>query len=158
MTNHSDEHHDAHVMSLRLALGSILSPKRPCSSRSSTATSGTASPLPTWSPSNISTVPSSSSVDYHSSTPSHRAPRSSHHSRSQMDLTAPIPLPQSPPPASVTPTSVVNRKKGTGVPVSSSIPNAEGETPSTSSRSRADFIGTLQSKSAWDALIHGSFV
>ncbi|KAF8259330.1 hypothetical protein EI94DRAFT_1751877 [Lactarius quietus] len=42
-----DSHHDAHVLSLRLVLGSILAPKRP-SQPGSHPVSGTASPFSHW--------------------------------------------------------------------------------------------------------------
>ncbi|CAL1697737.1 unnamed protein product [Somion occarium] len=151
MTSH-DEHREAHVRSLRLALGSILSPKRVSSTRSSATTSGTASPLH---PSVFSTPSLSTSSeapptphDRHNHRPS-RAPIS----RAQTESNLPVlSKPQMPSPLGSGDSSP--ECPSSSLPVSSSIPGGEIE----NSSSRADFIGTLQSKKAWDALIHGSFV
>ncbi|KAI0351271.1 hypothetical protein OH77DRAFT_967139 [Trametes cingulata] len=156
MPAHDDQHRD--VLSLRLALGSILSPKRPHPAQSS-ATSGTASPALHCPHSAIPLAASHSASSTHgshahahgsmSATPTphaHRQPALP----SLESTTAVHALDEAHPRA---PDAVsAGTGTGTGTPV------AGGVSGSATPGGRANFIGTLQSKSAWDALIHGSWV
>ncbi|KAI0075179.1 hypothetical protein K474DRAFT_1446775 [Panus rudis PR-1116 ss-1] len=175
MTNH-DDHREAHVMSLRLVLGSILSPKR-SSTPSTAATSGTASPLPPHSSVAIGTSSSSSYPVGSPDLPTHDRHRSARmalprtntaetsvptFSKSHQHSHAPSPLsschstPDSSPTMSSIPIAPGTDSQARAAPP----PVTATSTAVTSTGSaRADFIGTLQSKkTAWDALIHGSFV
>jgi len=166
--NSNDSHH-AH---LRLALGSILSPKRPHSAQSST--SGTASPAPfahhfgrpshlppdhsLYSPptaalrSQTSSTPDSSSQ---SSSP-HGSPRQQpvseeHANRIVQQVQSPVSITRDAD-CSCRPPLAVVYPNGDEHHVEAQIPSSGQRTPS------GRFIATLQSKSAWDALIHGSMV
>ncbi|KAI0334229.1 hypothetical protein GY45DRAFT_1243207, partial [Cubamyces sp. BRFM 1775] len=149
-----DHHRD--VLSLRLALGSILSPKRPHPAQSS-ATSGTASPALHCPHSAIPLAPSVSSSSSHGSIHSAASvtPTSAHAHAQQPALpsvesaTAVHALDNTHPRV---PDAVSTHGHGHGLPASGGVSGSA--TPG----GRANFIGTLQSKSAWDALIHGSWV
>ncbi|OSX56640.1 hypothetical protein POSPLADRAFT_1062468 [Postia placenta MAD-698-R-SB12] len=116
-------------MSLRLALGSIVAPKRPTRAMSN---SGTASPVfpygtpvtPLPTPATPASQSSSSSPDRHE-----QSPTSHSHSPLAFATTAEPDLPPA--------VTIVSDSART---------------------SRAKLIGTLQSKSAFDALVHGSWV
>lgn len=150
MNPNSDESHHAN---LRLALGSILSPKRPHSAQSSV--SGTASPAsfgpsahrPSYSPSdhNSSSQPSSP----HGSPLQH--PMSNDHADAMVpEAQSLAPMNRRSSQAARPPLTVVFNDGDHVIDCQSS---SSGErTPS------GRFIATLQSKSAWDALIHGSMV
>ncbi|KAI0371005.1 hypothetical protein BV20DRAFT_943199, partial [Pilatotrama ljubarskyi] len=143
-----DQHRD--VLSLRLALGSILSPKRPHPAQSS-ATSGTASPALHCPHSAMPLATSSSSSSSHGSlsAPSATPVPHAHRQPAMPSIESPAvhaldeAHPRAPDAMSV---------PSTGTPVSG------GASGSATPGGRANFIGTLQSKSAWDALIHGSWV
>jgi len=160
----TNQHRDA----LRLALGSILAPKRPSASRSSS--SGTASPAPPhtppvvdhllhphYVPSKLSLSTSESTArDFPSATPLPYTPLSPDHSA----LPSPFPLSRTSshkgPAAELHVTSGAPQIQSS----SSSSSSTEGAGASGGSGSgtpKAKFIETLQGKSAWDALIHGSF-
>ncbi|GJE92998.1 hypothetical protein PsYK624_091570 [Phanerochaete sordida] len=138
-----DEHHDAHVTSLRVLLGSILSPKRAACTRS-TATSGTASPA---------FLPS------HPGSPelAHARPHAHHPHAHAAAPSASRGTPSSPP-------ALSRAESSASIPDHVSMPRHDGVPPHAMSadehhRARADLMGSLQSKNtAWDALIHGSFV
>ncbi|KAI0655646.1 hypothetical protein C8Q70DRAFT_936078 [Cubamyces menziesii] len=153
---HEDHHRD--VLSLRLALGSILSPKRPHPAQSS-ATSGTASPALHCPHSAIPLGPSVSSSSAHGSIHSANSGSPAPHT------------PHTPQPAlpSVESATAVHALDDTHPRVpdavsthghghAHSLPASGGVSGSATPGGRANFIGTLQSKSAWDALIHGSWV
>ncbi|KIY66942.1 hypothetical protein CYLTODRAFT_491030 [Cylindrobasidium torrendii FP15055 ss-10] len=118
------EHHNE---ALRMALGSILSPKRPALSRTTSvpasgiATSGHATPF--------------DHSHSHNHTP---APHSEHHNSS--------PLKQEP----------MGRSNSASQVVAEDHLHAH-ETGAMTPESRARFVETLKGKSPWDALIHGSF-
>ncbi|KAH8077401.1 hypothetical protein BXZ70DRAFT_702483 [Cristinia sonorae] len=166
MPNQRDDQHDPHVLSLRLALGSILSPKRSPSSRSSTATSGTASPMHPHHLHGHSHLHNSHSPEQeHSPLPAeHQTPVAT----SGSSRATRLPLARAQTESSITsaatasrtsasdsiPSTVPPMSRPSSVPVSA-VPS---EDPSHPNASRTDFIGTLRSKSAWEALIHGSFV
>lgn len=157
MNPHSDDSHNQH-QHLRLVLGSILSPKRPYSVSSSSSVSGTASPVHPWSihhhvkgvhpPDNtpatsvLSTPPrSSASPDSASHTSNSPSPMD-HHVMSHTDddvVHDSSPLHRRPPLA-----VIGDGEHGADCPGQ--------RTPS------RKVIATLQSKSAWDVLIHGSMV
>ncbi|PCH42971.1 hypothetical protein WOLCODRAFT_138139 [Wolfiporia cocos MD-104 SS10] len=120
-----DDHRDAHLLSLRLALGSIMAPKRTSYTRSPADSSGTATPAPPHA------SPSSSPASF---SPTHLQNNIHAHGLSGSTTTAPTSQLFTEPP--VVPPAVAS----TAAPVP-----------------RANFIGTLQSKSAWDALIHGAW-
>jgi len=164
--DHRDEHRDAHVLSLRLALGSILSPKRPPYTRASTTTSGTASPA--WHcPTSGAPLPPHGT--HHAlGTPS---PLFSHLHHPHRPTQAPHPrtLPATPTPptaqapstrAASSPSPEPALAAPAPLPADTQVPavRASESGSATPHQQRADFIGTLQSKSAWDALIHGSWV
>ncbi|KAH9856203.1 hypothetical protein C2E23DRAFT_810523 [Lenzites betulinus] len=151
MPAHDDHRDEAHVHSLRLALGSILSPKRPHPARSST-TSGTASPAVhcphTAIPLATSSSTSSSHGSIHSAPTAHPVP----HAHRQpalpaIESAAAHGLDDAHPRA----------PDALNVPAARTPPSGSVSGSSTPG-GRANFIGTLQSKSAWDALIHGSWV
>ncbi|KAI0641016.1 hypothetical protein C8Q79DRAFT_993938 [Trametes meyenii] len=151
--DHNDHHRD--VLSLRLALGSILAPKRPHPAQSS-ATSGTASPALHYPHTVIPLATSASSSSSHGSI--HNAPSASsaHHPHHRVQPALP--------------TTEASAAHGLDeahphVPdalsahtPNPSLPPSGGVSGSATPGGRANFIGTLQSKSAWDALIHGSWV
>ncbi|KIP06768.1 hypothetical protein PHLGIDRAFT_128094 [Phlebiopsis gigantea 11061_1 CR5-6] len=131
-----DDHHDPHVTSLRILLGSILSPKRAAYTRSSSSTPGTDSPA------------------FHSSQPAspelpHRVPPHAHASPApravvSRSVSAPVP----------TLTRATSSESG---PVADGA--ATPDAVDAHRRTRHDLMGSLQSKNtAWDALIHGAFV
>ncbi|KAF8993394.1 hypothetical protein BDZ89DRAFT_95066 [Hymenopellis radicata] len=131
-------HPDKHREALRLALGSILSPKRPMYSRStSTSTSGTASPFP----------------PHHVPPPPHPSPLPDHHAHTSSRL------------ANADPNGSEHHDdhhhdhdhSSTAFGEHLTVPRSPSAEPGTITPNRAKFIETLQSKSAWDALIHGSF-
>jgi len=154
----SDDSHHQH-QHLRLVLGSILSPKRPYSVSSSSSVSGTASPALSWSihhhtkgvhPADNSTstppvlpLPSRSSATPDTVSRNSNPPSPLNHPISHLDdnLSHDIPSVSSRPPLAVV---VVDSDHGS---------ESSGQrTPS------QKVIATLQSKSAWDVLIHGSMV
>ncbi|KAF8958565.1 hypothetical protein BDZ97DRAFT_1923603 [Flammula alnicola] len=218
-----------HREALRLALGSILTPKRPPLSTSSRSSSGTASPAypfslsasgthtPAGPPPIVGTAPSyyplahgpNSSEHLHphypylahphpyplppsrlgpsrstSSTtpsPSGTAPSSAHPSpRPEVTCTSPLPLDIEPLPPAVH-QDTENAPKQLRPPITPLQPSKDGDLEqqkladagmgggsyeqrenngqhaSGTTTPRAKFLQTLQSKSAWDALIHGSF-
>ncbi|TFY73528.1 hypothetical protein EWM64_g10484 [Hericium alpestre] len=142
MSSHSAEHQkppehdharDAHVVGLRTALGSILSPKRPPLSHSisqSHTHSGTASPAATYTP------------------PPVRAgfplPSPSLKHDSQRIASSPPDLPV---PAEHDHEHDHDHEHET-----------ENEHEHEHERERARFLATLQSKRAWDAMVHGSWM
>jgi len=169
---HNHNSNDSHHAHLRLALGSILSPKRPHSAQSSL--SGTASPAPfthytgraSHSPPDHSVHPpptmtsrtqSSSSPDSSSHPPSpHDSPRPQpishiHAEGIVQEVQPPVPMSGDGGPPTRPPLAVVFTNDGAHQ-VESQVPPSGQRTPS------GRFIATLQSKSAWDALIHGSMV
>ncbi|OBZ74923.1 hypothetical protein A0H81_05182 [Grifola frondosa] len=150
-----DDHRDAHVVSLRLALGTILSPVPP------------RSPPPPHHPAHHallnehlghrhpalhcphSFLPSATPDAHHPGTPlSHRS--------------TPIPPPFSHPRgdalAPQEPTHAVPAIDTPHGHVPDVVSSARTPSGSMTPGARADFIGTLQSKSAWEALIHGSWM
>jgi hypothetical protein len=201
----AQQHRDA----LRLALGSILAPKRPAMSRSSSGSATPASHSASFchTPSSVPTPPPPphsapiSAGSGRSSSEHHFAHLYSHHHQHHQhhpsrlglsethlhddDLSSPassnasveaLPFMGSgaPSPRSEVPSSVPSSGAdgGDGVVVHQPVPIfAQGHVPTGGevpvvmiSRSsggngtpKAKFIQTLQSKSAWDALIHGSF-
>jgi len=159
MNPNSDDSHHQH-QHLRLVLGSILSPKRPCSVSSSSSVSGSASPAHPWSlhhhtkgvhpvDNQTSTPPVLSTPSRSSTTPdtaSHNSnpPSPLHHPISHLDDNASHDVPS----VSTRPPLVV-------------VVGSEAEHGTDSSGQRTPsrkVIATLQSKSAWDVLIHGSMV
>ncbi|TFK27269.1 hypothetical protein FA15DRAFT_666568 [Coprinopsis marcescibilis] len=210
--------HWVHKEALRVAIGSILTPKRPPFPQGSRSTSGSASPysLPTSSPhtpgTGTPTHPPFGPSEYlhphhaflqnhhHHHTPSRLAHSSSHSppggssdnsSNSSPTLTKPLagsgipePLQLSPPqnenaaptgakvkPGARTASGDVTQCRPTVTPLGNGKANSSPAdfpvllhnveklvvSASGSSTPRAKFIEKLQSKSAWDALIHGSF-
>ncbi|KAK7680779.1 hypothetical protein QCA50_016087 [Cerrena zonata] len=153
MTMH-DESNDAHVKSLRLALGSILAPKRVSSTRSSAATSGTASPLH---PATFGNPLPAAPNELHSTPHDRHNPRASRAPlmRAQTESNVPsLSRPHIPSPLGSSDASPEMRSASLPNSSSMSSTHVDGiDTPS-----RADFIKTLQSKNRFDALIHGSFV
>ncbi|KAI0282001.1 hypothetical protein BGY98DRAFT_957094 [Russula aff. rugulosa BPL654] len=218
-----DAHRDAHVHGLRLALGSILAPKRPSppSHTGSYPGSGTASPFHHWhhpgsggsgsehdSPPLPSPQPHSSPVmphyhphypqspnqhahhqptptnhphlnahpQFHSHVHAHPQPQSHAHAHtygpSRLIFTHST---SSTPPESLSPSPSPSPRLATPPPMLDHAPHAypheaavgdSGVTKTATAanpdaaadQKRAHFIKTLQSKSAWDALIHGSWV
>ncbi|KAF8890774.1 hypothetical protein BD779DRAFT_1517008 [Infundibulicybe gibba] len=172
-----------HREALRLALGSILAPKRPYTP-SSRSSSGTASPSPYYHNHNHTEHPHlrhlhshlhphlpsrlgrTNSSDSHSDsgtpqlTPSTSTPNSS--------SLLPSPTEEHPPALSPHESSAAKDAHSTPPPIHSPAPmlvhppvvavtEAKPDSGSGSGPPKAKFIQTLQSKSAWDALIHGSF-
>ncbi|KAI0724815.1 hypothetical protein C8Q72DRAFT_650421 [Fomitopsis betulina] len=131
-TSSSDDHRDAHLVSLRLALGSIVAPKRPTYARTTSAcsTPGTATPAPHAH--HRVPSPSSSTLPSPSSTPGTPVLPLPSISTTAHPAVAPLPSPS--PPTSVAAGAV----------------NAV--------RARVGLVGTLQSKSAFDALVHGAWL
>ncbi|KAJ7590447.1 hypothetical protein C8J56DRAFT_937505 [Mycena floridula] len=171
-SNWNGQHREA----LRLALGSILAPKRPTQSRSS---SGTASPAL---PSNQTLHPSSPGarpVDshFHFLHPHHNVPhtpsRLSQSESTARDFPSTNPLPYTQGIPSPIPLTRANSDSDTAGTQSNApeVPPAHGPDPDASQAAKANtdgsgsgsgtpkakFLETLQSKSAWEALIHGSF-
>ncbi|PIL26177.1 hypothetical protein GSI_11932 [Ganoderma sinense ZZ0214-1] len=173
---------DAHLLSLRLALGTILSPKRSQATPSST-TSGTVSPAmhcphsaipltPTHSASGSHPTPSPNPSGAHPQHAHHHAHHHHphhhhhHHHTQRPDNHQPAmpgaaegaPLHTDEPHPHI-PDVVVHESAGPiGVSVGTmpvAVPMPGNMTPG----ARARFVETLQSKSkSWDALIHGSWV
>jgi len=154
----SDDSHHQH-QHLRLVLGSILSPKRPCSVSSSSSVSGSSSPALSWSihhhvkgvhpPDNsVSTPPVLSSPSRSSASPD----TASHNSNSPSPLNHPISHVHDDVAHDV---SSVSTRPPLAVIVSDGEHGADSSGQRTPSRK---VIATLQSKSAWDVLIHGSMV
>ncbi|KAH9027534.1 hypothetical protein EDB83DRAFT_1918803 [Lactarius deliciosus] len=210
-----DSHHDAHVLSLRLVLGSILAPKRP-SHPGSHPVSGTTSPFSHWHHSGASTAtghdtppppplptptlsqhqphyqqlgqhihqPSPSLQPHHSHNfHSHVHPQPQYHTHphaygpSRLSFTHSA---GSTPPESLSPSPTPSPRLATPpLPLDHApVPHPHGLEPGVvdsmtktatattamvtgtdpTCSERARFLATLQSKSAWDALIHGSWV
>jgi len=183
-----------HKEALRLALGSILAPKRSYTS-SSRSSSGTASPAhpasftpppPHLTPSYCDAgradallhprnpffphTPSrlgySESRDHSPSGSAAPSPSSLHPTQSQRPSPPPLSLPEpavsDPPQTSEGQVYAVRALKPVSAPQSGAPPavtatESTGCSGSGSGTPKAKFIETLQSKSAWDALIHGSF-
>jgi hypothetical protein len=209
-----DSHHDPHLHGLRLALGSILAPKRPSppSHTGSYSASGTASPFQHWHHPASATSPGAghdtppvpppplptpvnqghphhqSPYHHHAHQPTpsphphlnhhghvHPQPQSHTHphaygpsrlsfthstSSTPSESLSPSPTPS---PRIATPPLTIDHS-----PHAYSHEHALGDSPVTKSAAgpnsdaadpkRAHFIKTLQSKSAWDAMIHGSWV
>ncbi|KAF9458715.1 hypothetical protein BDZ94DRAFT_1270082 [Collybia nuda] len=183
-----------HKEALRLALGSILTPKRPFtpSSRSSSGTASPAHPASFAVPSSPQPPPPPQSTPVHDS---HLHSRHIHqpHTPSRLGLIDsadshwPSVLPLPPSPESVPSSSAHGSQQPSPsqetppvlslpAPVLSATPPAARDSPaihapsplpahvsaaaqphSGSGTPKAKFLETLQSKSAWDALIHGSF-
>ncbi|KAH9942842.1 hypothetical protein B0H21DRAFT_749663 [Amylocystis lapponica] len=141
-SNH-DDHRDVHIISLRLALGSIVSPvKAPPIHPVIDEHIRNCKPFPPYSTATPTRSPPEVNTGVHAHAPSHRSSR------------APTAYPQTEAPNSEaqSPTS------SAGSPGSARPPNASGTSTGNVTSTRTDFIGTLRSKSAWDAMIHGSFV
>ncbi|KAI0759645.1 hypothetical protein BC629DRAFT_1597695 [Irpex lacteus] len=146
-----EDPHEAHVHHLRLVLGSILAPKRAPHARpaSSSSTSGTASPA---------------LHHYHhdshhkSTTGEHSLPTRAPLIRSNTDGHSPPTPPHTLPDSVMVPHAAHGHAVPPPAASAPDLHNAGADTPPGSRQSKADFIGTLQSKRAWDALIHGSFV
>ncbi|TFK82235.1 hypothetical protein K466DRAFT_578252 [Polyporus arcularius HHB13444] len=151
---------EAHVLSLRLALGSILSPKRPQITRSSTTNSGTASPA-THCPHSAFPLPHAPAL-----TPphSHSAPPHAHHhvhghshlnpDRAHADQPA---MPHTGNALDETHPHMPDAVVAAAAP----LPTTAAGTPSGSMtpNGRWLIVETLQNKSkSWDALIHGFLV
>ncbi|KAI0742500.1 hypothetical protein C8Q80DRAFT_1122763 [Daedaleopsis nitida] len=167
-------HDEAHVLSLRLALGSILSPKRPQMTRSST-TSGTSSPATHNPYSSIPLSPSHSNSSAHPASHPHAhpthpmsAPPHAHHPhQSHQHVAHYYPHGHSHLHTSHQPV-MPGGESGPAHAMDDShphIPDAlAAPTPTapasgaTTPGGRAHFLDTLQSKKSWDALIHGSWV
>ncbi|KAI8992812.1 hypothetical protein BD414DRAFT_286218 [Trametes punicea] len=152
MPAHEDHHRD--VLSLRLALGSILSPKRSLSAQSS-ANSGTASPA-LHCP--HSAIPLASSGSHGSM--AHPSPSATPvpHGHAQPQVLPAMPAVESTA-AHALDASHPQVPDAVSTPQpTASLPASGGVSGSATPGGRANFIGTLQSKSAWDALIHGSWV
>ncbi|RPD52565.1 hypothetical protein L227DRAFT_39596 [Lentinus tigrinus ALCF2SS1-6] len=163
---------EAHVLSLRLALGSILSPKRPQYTRSST-NSGTASPATHCPHSSIPLSPAHSNSSAHPSTlappPSHSAqphlngqhphyPHGHQHGHSHLnpdrDVRGQPVMPHTDMSHALDETHP-NIPDAVAAPVSTVASTPGNMTPN----ARAHFVETLQNKTkSWDALIHGSWV
>ncbi|EKM52745.1 uncharacterized protein PHACADRAFT_261350 [Phanerochaete carnosa HHB-10118-sp] len=143
-----DDHHDAHVTNLRVLLGSILSPKRASYTRSSTSTSGTASPAFPSHPGSPELPASRPQTHPHA----HATGASS---TSRGAVSTPPTLSRADSSASISDHVSMPRHYAMAPP-----PATSSDVEGTAHRpSRADLLGTLQSKNtAWDALIHGSFV
>jgi len=146
----SDDSHHQH-QHLRLVLGSILSPKRPCSVSSSSSVSGSASPALSWStlhhPKGVHSSDNSNPTPPVLSSPSRSsssADTASHNSNSPSPLSHPMDIP-----------SVPTRPSLTVLVSGDGDHGADSSGQRTPSRK---VIATLQSKSAWDVLIHGSMV
>ncbi|KAI0944320.1 hypothetical protein AcW1_002060 [Taiwanofungus camphoratus] len=138
-----DDHRDAHLASLRVALGLIMSPKRPQYSRTSTQTSGTASPALHCPNTAVPLAATTSSSSDHSTHPGTFPRACVPHSHLEPS-----------------PATIPMARAGAASPLhelDSPLP-ASSQVPAASSQAHADFLGTLQSKRAWDALIHGSWV
>ncbi|KAI0826501.1 hypothetical protein BC628DRAFT_236229 [Trametes gibbosa] len=151
MPAHDDHHRDeAHVHNLRLALGSILSPKRPLPARSST-TSGAASPAVHCPHTAIPLAASASSSSSHGSIYPAPTVHSAPHAHRQTTL----PVMES---TVVHSLDDAHPRAPDALNVPSATPVSGSVSGSSTPGGRANFIGTLQSKSAWDALIHGSWV
>ncbi|KZV65253.1 hypothetical protein PENSPDRAFT_756651 [Peniophora sp. CONT] len=148
---------DPHLHGLRIALGTILSPKRPGLSRASSSgyNSGTSSPMNHHSHPHSGTHTPSGEQHMHASHPhsTHLHPNASHshgqvHTHSPLihaagdGATSPSTTPGGTPPTSMSPNSVAAVVNDPRLPASQ----------------RANFVKTLQGKSAWDAMVHGSFV
>ncbi|KAI0084314.1 hypothetical protein BDY19DRAFT_542643 [Irpex rosettiformis] len=155
MPHSQDDPHEAHVHHLRLILGSILSPKRAPYARptSSASPSGTASPaLHHY---QHDSCHKSEAGDH---SPPARAPLF----RSNTDSAIQGHSPHSSQHA--LPESVMNPHSAYGHPIpppvasAPDLHNVSVDTTNVSRQARSDFIGTIQSKGAWEALIHGSFV
>ncbi|KAI0031453.1 hypothetical protein K488DRAFT_86786 [Vararia minispora EC-137] len=134
-----DRHHlpsDPHLHGLRLALGSILAPKRPAMSRTA---SGSSSPAHHHPHSGTGT-PSGSD-----GTPPPHSPATPHHTHLH------------PPPGAVHTHSPLIHAMGDGSVTPSPPPTPDALGPHATPAQRAEFLKTLQGKSAWDALIHGSW-
>ncbi|KAI0776667.1 hypothetical protein BD413DRAFT_226375 [Trametes elegans] len=140
MPAHEDHHRD--VLSLRLALGSILSPKRTTPTQSS-ATSGTASPALHCPHAAIPITPSASSSS------SHRSIHSSH--------TTPH-VPHSHPHPAVEGSHPQLPDAAVSTPAVAPAAASGGVSGSATPGGRTNIIGTLQSKNRWDVLVHGSWV
>jgi len=158
MNPNSDDSHHQH-QHLRLVLGSILSPKRPCSVSSSSSVSGSASPAHPWSihhhvkgvhpPDNSTSTPPVLSSPSRSSVPPDTV---SHNCNSPSPLHHPMPHVDDDLAHDVSP---VSTRPPLAVIVGDSEHGADSSGQRTPSRK---VIATLQSKSAWDVLIHGSMV
>ncbi|OSD03801.1 hypothetical protein PYCCODRAFT_200671 [Trametes coccinea BRFM310] len=150
MPAHEDHHRD--VLSLRLALGSILSPKRPHPAHSAAA-SGTASPALHCPHTGIPLPPPSVSASS-----SHGSIAGTHSTTTAPSATtSPSPLShahtiQDTHPEAPDAVAAPTPRSATGLPASG------GASGSATPGGRTNFVGALQSKSAWDALIHGSWV
>jgi hypothetical protein len=218
-----DSHHDAHVHGLRLALGSILAPKRPSppSHSGSYPASGTSSPFHHWqhhpggpvtgtstghdtpplASSSSSSPPHASPVlplhQPHFQQPHHPTPSMhshlnfQHHAHVHPQQPQPQPQPHthayghsrlgfthssgSTPSESLSPSPTPSPRLTTPPPTLEHAPHAYPHEHAVSDPSpintvggatnadaadpkRARFLKTLQSKSAWDAMIHGSWV
>ncbi|KAG6820547.1 hypothetical protein H0H93_015432 [Arthromyces matolae] len=154
------------TLSLRLALGSILGPKRPFTP-SSHSSSGTASPAhPAMFGSAVSPglpPPPPHSTPIHN--PDHLFPRAPYTPHSGSAQTA-SPTDEVPPVLALPPPVVDHDMRGR---LASTLhapkprnheetgPVPPARTASGSGTPKAKFLETLESKSAWDALIHGSF-
>ncbi|VDC02217.1 unnamed protein product [Peniophora sp. CBMAI 1063] len=129
---------DPHLHGLRIALGSILSPKRPGLSRGSSSgqNSGTASPM-----------------SHHSHPPSGHLHPHTLHSHSQVHTHSP--LIHASDDGATSPSTTPGGTPPLNLPNSAA---AVVNDPRLPAAQRANFVKTLQGKSAWDAMIHGSFV
>ncbi|KAI1795442.1 hypothetical protein LXA43DRAFT_42843 [Ganoderma leucocontextum] len=166
---------DAHLLSLRLALGTILSPKRPQTTPSS-STSGTASPAVNCPHSAIPLTPTHSNSSSHPApTPNlavvhpqhahhhhhhhhhhhyHHPLRPDHHQPAMPCAAEGAPLHTDDPHPHIPDAVAPLTHEGAG-PIGVAVPMPGNMTPG----ARARFVETLQSKSkSWDALIHGSWV
>ncbi|KAK0433462.1 hypothetical protein EV421DRAFT_1910137 [Armillaria borealis] len=156
--------HMQHKEALRLALGSILSPKRPPNSRSTSGTASPAhiyytthphSPYPPPPPPHSTPAQAESTSHYlfppqghlisHSHTPSRLCQSDS--ATDYLSSSQPSPRSSPGPDSPLAPPS----------PTSTGSPAIHAPAPGTGTPNKAKFIETLQSKSAWDALIHGPF-
>ncbi|KAI9454079.1 hypothetical protein F5148DRAFT_447553 [Russula earlei] len=214
-----DAHHDAHIHGLRLALGSLLTPKRPSlpSHTGSYSASGTASPFHHWHHPGTVTVSVGTGPDTpplppppphptpvgslhqphhqlpyhhaHQPTPSPHAHLNSHYhghahpqpqSHTHPHAFGPSRLSftrstSSTPPESLSPSPTPSPRVATPPLTIVHAPHAyqeepaAGDSPATKmaagstleaadAAKRAHFLTTLQSKSAWDAMVHGSWV
>ncbi|TBU39897.1 hypothetical protein BD309DRAFT_993453 [Dichomitus squalens] len=167
MTVHDDHRRgdDAHLLSLRLALGTILSPKRPQMTRSNT-TSGTASPSNHCPHSAIPLSPSHSNSGSHPApspippipNPTVAHPHHAHHHPLRTEHHQPHHSGNEQPAMPGVETAHLHPAHDPHPQAPDAVAGA-GAPGNMTPGARTHFLEALQSKSkSWDAMIHGSWV